>query len=103
MCGVEHTISLFFKDVSNIPVAKKIITDNKVIYNLFGYCIYHEPHSIFKQKLYEFHNKNIGLLGGNYTRMSGYFIGIHGYVRIRKELAYVITARLVVMVERQLN
>ena len=86
MCGVEHTISLFFKDVSNIPVAKKIITDNKVIYNFFGSGIYHKPHSIFKSKAYEFHNRNIGLFSGNDTRMAGYFIGMHRYLRTRKAL-----------------
>ena len=63
-----------------------MITAHKSIYNLFGSGIYHKPHSIFKSKSYEFHNKNIGLFSGNDTRMSGYFIGIHRYLRMRKAL-----------------
>ena len=48
MCGVEHTVSLFFNDVSNIPIVNQIITAHKAIYNLFGSGIYHKPHYIFK-------------------------------------------------------
>ena len=48
MRGVEHTVSLFFNDVSKIPVVDQMITDHKEIYNLFGSEIYHKPHSIFK-------------------------------------------------------
>ena len=63
-----------------------MISDHKAIYNLFGSGIYHKPHSIFKSKSYEFQNRNIGLFSGNYTRMAGYFIGIHRYLRMRKSL-----------------
>ena len=31
MLGVEHTVSLFFNDVSKIPVVNQMITDHKVI------------------------------------------------------------------------
>ena len=86
MRGVEHTVSLFFNDVSKIPVVNKIITDHKAIYNLFGSGIYNEPHPIFKSKSYEFHNRNIGLFSGNDTRMAGYFIGMHIDLRMRKSL-----------------
>ena len=48
--GVKHTVSLFFNDVSKIPVANQIITSHKAIYNLIGSGIYHKPHSIFKSK-----------------------------------------------------
>ena len=40
MCGVKHTVSLFFKDVTKIPVLNKMITSHKAIYNLFGSGIY---------------------------------------------------------------
>ena len=48
MRGVEHTLYLFFNDVSKIPVVNQMITAHKAIYNLFGSGIYHKPHSIFK-------------------------------------------------------
>ena len=60
MRGVEHTVSLFFNDFSKIPVVNQIISAHKAMYNLFGSGIYHKPHSIFKSKSYEFHNRNIG-------------------------------------------
>ena len=84
MRGVEHTLSLFFNDVSKIPVANKMITSHKAIYNLFGSSIYQKPHYIFKSKTYEFHNRNIGLLSGNDTRIAGYFIEMHRYLHTRK-------------------
>ena len=86
MRGVEHTVSLFFNDVSKIPVVNQMITAHKAIYNLFGSGIYHKPHSIFKSKSYEFQNRNIGFFSGNNTRMAGYFIGTHRYLRMRKAL-----------------
>ena len=84
--GVEHTLSLFFNDVSKIPVLNQRIAAHKAIYNLFGSGVYHKPHSIFKNKLYEFHNRNIRLFSGNDTRMAGYFIGMHRHLRMRKSL-----------------
>ena len=86
MRGVEHTVSIFFNDVSKIPVVNQMITDHKAVYNLFGSGIYHKPHSVFKSKIFEFHNRNIGLFNGNDTRMSGYFIGMHRDLCIRKAL-----------------
>ena len=86
MRGVEHTVSLFFNDVSKIPVVNQIITAHKSIYKLFGSGIYHKPHSIFKSKSYEFHNRNIVLFSGNDTRMAGYFIGMHRDLHMRKAL-----------------
>ena len=61
MRWVEHTVSLFFNDVSKTPVVNQMITAHKSLYNLFGSGIYHKPNSIFKSKSYEFHNRNIGL------------------------------------------
>ena len=86
MRGVEHNISIFFNDVSKMPAVNQIITVYKAIYNLFGSGIYHKPHSIFKTNSYEFHNRNIGLFSGNDNIMAGYFIGMHRYLRMRKEL-----------------
>ena len=84
MRGVEHTVSLFFNDVSKIPVLNQMITAHKAIYNLFGSGIYHKPHYIFKSKSYEFHKRNIGLFVVNDTRMDGYFIGMHRDLSIEK-------------------
>ena len=50
MRGVEHTVSLFFNEVSKTPVVNQTITAHKEIYNLFGSGIYHKPHSILKSK-----------------------------------------------------
>ena len=54
-----------------------MISAHKVIYNIFGSGIYHKPHSIFKSKSQEIHNKYISLFSGNENRMAGYFIGVH--------------------------
>ena len=59
MRGVEHTVSLFFNDVSNIPIVNQILSDHKMIYNIFGSGIQHKSHSIFKSKSQEFHNKTL--------------------------------------------
>ena len=77
MRGVEHTVSLFFNDVSKIPVVNQMITAHKEIYNLFASGIYHKPHSIFKSKY-------IGLFSGTDTSMAGYFIGMHRYLSMIK-------------------
>ena len=50
MRGVEHTVSLFFNDVSKIPILNQMISAHKMIYNIFCSGIYHKPHSIFKSK-----------------------------------------------------
>ena len=84
MHGVEHTVSLFFNDVFKIPVVNQMIKAHKTIKNLFGYGIYHTHHYIFKPKSYEFHNKNIGLFSDNDSRTTGYFIGMHIEICIRK-------------------
>ena len=86
MRGIEHTLSSFFNDVLKTTVVNQIITSHKAIYNLFCYGIYYKPHSIFKSKPYEFHNRNIELFSGNDTRMADYFIGVHIDLRMRKSL-----------------
>ena len=57
-----------------------------MINKIFGSGIYHKPHSIFKSKSQELHNRNIGLFCGNDTRMAGYFMGIHRDFRLKKVL-----------------
>ena len=84
MPGVEHTVYLFFNDVSGLPVVNQMITAHKAIFNLFGYGIYQKPHSIFKSKSYEFQNGNIFLFSGNDTSMDGYFTGMHIDMLMRK-------------------
>ena len=69
MRGVEHTVSLSFNDVSKIPTVNKMISNHKIMYNIFGSGIYHKPHFIFKSKYQEFHNRKIGLFSGNETTM----------------------------------
>ena len=65
MCGVEHIVLLFFNHVSKIPIVNQMISCHKMIYNIFGYGIYHKPRSVFKSKSQEFHNRNIGIFSGN--------------------------------------
>ena len=84
MRGVEHTVSLFFNDVSKTPIVNQMISAHKMIYNNFGSGIYHKPHSIFKSKSQELQNMNIGLFSGNETGMAGYFMGMHRDLRMRK-------------------
>ena len=52
MRGVQHTVSLFFNDVSKISFVNQMITAHKAIYKLFGSGIYQKPHYIFKSKSY---------------------------------------------------
>ena len=92
MCGVEHTVSLFFNCVSKIPMVNQMISSHKMIYNIFGFGIYHKPHSIFKSKSQEFHNRNMGIFSGNETRMDGYFMEMHRDLRMRKVLQATISS-----------
>ena len=69
-----------------------MISTHNMIYNSFGSGIYHKPHSIFKPKYQEFHNKNIGIFSGNETRMAGYFMGLHRELRMRKFLQATISS-----------
>ena len=77
MSGVEHTVSLFFNDISKIPIVNQMISAHKMIYNIFGSGINHKPHSIFKSNSQEFQNRNIGIFSRNQTRMDVYFMGMH--------------------------
>ena len=86
MRGVEHTVSLFFNDISKIPIVNQMISAHKMIYNIFGSGIYHKPHSIFKSESQAFQNRNIGLFSGTETIMAGYFMGIHRDLHMRKFL-----------------
>ena len=90
--GFEHTVSLFFNDVSKIPILNQMISSHNMIYNIFGSGIYHKPHSIFKYKYQEFHNRNIVIFSGNETRMAWYFMGIHKDLRMLKFLQTTISS-----------
>ena len=92
MCGVEHIVSLFFGDVSKIPIVNQIISAHKMIFNIFGSGIYHKTHYIFKSKSQEFCNRNIGLFSGNETRMAGYFMEMHRDLRMQKFLQATISS-----------
>ena len=48
--------------------------------------IYQKPHSIFKSKYKDFHNRNIGIFSANETRMAGHFMEMHRDLRMRKFL-----------------
>ena len=63
-----------------------------MIYNIFGSGIDNKPHSIFKSKSQEFHNRNIGLFSGNETIIAGYFMVIHRDLRMRKVLQATISS-----------
>ena len=92
MRGVEHTVFLFFNDVSKIPIVNQMISSHKMIYNIFGSGIYHKPHSIVKSKYQEFQNINIGLFIGNKTRMAGSFMGMHRDLRTQKVIQATISS-----------
>ena len=56
MRGVEHTVSLFFNDISRILVVYQIISAHKLIYNIFGSDIYQNQKyykSSFGQKSFD--------------------------------------------------
>ena len=86
MRGVEHTVSICFNDVSNIPIVNQTISAHKMVYNIFISGIYHKPHSIFKSKSQYFHNRNIGLFSGNETIINVYFMRMLRDLRVRKVL-----------------
>ena len=65
-----------------------MISAHNMIYNIFGSGIYHKPHSIFKSKYQDFYNKNIGIFSGNDTRMAGYSVRVHRYLRMQKVLQF---------------
>ena len=90
--GVEHTLSLFFNDVSKIPIVNQMIFAHNMIYNIFGSGIYNKPHSIFKYKSQDSHKRKIGLFSGNDTRMAGYFMGMHIELHMRKVLQATISS-----------
>ena len=79
MCGVEHTVLLFFNYFSKIPIVNEMDSDHKMIYNIFGSGIYHKSRSIFKSKSQDFHKRNIDLFSGNETIMAENSIRMHKY------------------------
>ena len=47
MCRVEHTVFLFFNDISEIPIANQIIKSQKTINNFVLYY-FNDTQSMFK-------------------------------------------------------
>ena len=86
MNGVDHTVSLFFNNVSKIPIINQMISSYKIIYIIFGSGIYHKPYSIFQQNIKNSTIKILVFFSRNDTRMTGYFIGIHRDLQMRKVL-----------------
>ena len=44
MCGVEHTIYLFFNDFTKVTIINQMIKPHKLIYNLLlNSRVYHKP------------------------------------------------------------
>ena len=56
MCGVEHTVLLFFNGVYKIPIVNQMVFAHNTIYNIFGSGIYNKPCSIFTSKYQYFYN-----------------------------------------------
>ena len=54
--------------------------------NIFGSGIYNKPHSMFKFKSQEFHNRISSLFSVNETRMAEYFMEMHRDLQMRKVL-----------------
>ena len=75
-----------------------MINAHKMIYNIFGSGIYHKPHSIFKYKSQEFHNRNIILFSGNKTIMAGYFMEMHRDLRMQKFLQATISSAVFIII-----
>ena len=84
--NTEYTVSLFFNDISKIPIVNKMIFSQDMISNIYSCGMYHKPNSIFKSKSQDFHNKNIGTFSGNETRVAGCFIGMQRDLQMRKVL-----------------
>ena len=73
-----------------------MISAHKMIYNIFGSFIYHKPHSIFKFRYKEFHNRNIGIFSGNKTIMAGYLMVMYRDLRMRNVLqATILSAKFI--------
>ena len=71
MRGLEHTVSLFFNDVSKIPVVNQMITAHKAIYNLFGSVIYYKNHVYSNQNHMSF---TIGTLDYSVEIIPGWLV-----------------------------
>lgn len=91
--GAEHVISLFYKDLFEIPAMKFLSEITKRTYRVFGSGSRHLPYAIF-QKYSKKHNegKNIGLIRAADTRMGGHVIVMQRFLRLRNALISTITS-----------
>ena len=85
MHGVEHTVSLIFNAFSKSQFWIRLLQLIKK-YTPYLVLAYITKLIIYSNQKYEFHNTNIGLFSGNDTRMNGYFVAMHRYLRMRKSL-----------------
>jgi hypothetical protein len=90
--GVEHVVSLFFKDLSNIQVVKHQIVRYCFIYRVFGSGAMHSPYALFQRHARAFNNgRPIGLLRASDKRMAGYFMAMHRELRLKQALQETVT------------
>ena len=88
MQGCEHVLSLFCKDLLNIPQFKKLVTYYRVLYGVFGCGGRHLPYSIFSEKAKQNNptGQKIGLIRVAETRMGGYFYSFYRLLRLHRAL-----------------
>jgi hypothetical protein len=85
--GIEHCISLFFSDVTKLPVVNAIIENYRCVYRVFGSGSMHSPYAMFRKQAQTFNGgKKIGLLRAADTRMAGYFYALHRMLRLKAPL-----------------
>ena len=83
--GPSQTNSIIISnDVSKIRIVHQMISSHKMIYNIFGSGIYHKPHSIFKSKYQEFHNKKLAFLAEMKLGWLDISWGCNGTRRLKK-------------------
>jgi Protein of unknown function (DUF 659) len=91
--GAEHVVSLFYKDLFDIPEIKYLSEICKRTYRVFGNGAHHAAYAIF-QKYSKRHNegKNIGLIRAADTRMGGQAIVMQRFLRLRNALISTVTS-----------
>jgi hypothetical protein len=85
--GAEHVVSLFFSDVARLPLIKKVIIGYRRVYRVFGSGSMHAPYAMFQKQASTFNGgRKIGLLRPSETRMAGFFLAFHRFLRLRLAL-----------------
>jgi hypothetical protein len=91
--GIEHVVSLFFKDVFLIPIFSCMIDLTRAVYNVFGSGTYHAPHAIFRKKSKAIFGRYLGFIRAADTRMAGYAVSLQRMVRLKEVLKSVLNSR----------